>query len=122
MLAKVQSLGLLAISISAGDPIERVKAPALSRTLLATVKDLKPFLETLAAESTSVESFWGTVAKKPETRDHVEQLKFSVQLGGILLNHKPLIKEIFRQQTDKKISRFSDLAAFSEKKWRLLVR
>ena len=67
---------------------------------------------------TSLESFWETIAKKPETRDYVEQLKFGVQLGEILLNHEPLIKEVFRQQTNKKISRYFNLAVFSKKKWR----
>jgi hypothetical protein len=121
VLATVQHLGLLTISLSAGVPFDGVKPPALSRTLLATVKDPKPFLQTLAAESTSVEAFWDTVSKQSETKDDVERLKFGVQLGGILLNHEPLVKEIFRQQDNKDITGFVDLATFSEKRWRSFV-
>jgi len=100
-------------SASKADTLPSSKPGVILKTALA---DPTPIMDALSKAS-SASAFWTDIKARPETKDKIAPIQFSIQLGAITLNHKPLVDMITQKQTSGEIKSITDLTRYRQTDW-----
>lgn len=66
----------------------------------------------------SPKSFWEALGKDPSFRSHVEDLRWTLQLGALTGHHVPLVKDLLRRRAAGEIHALKEMAGWTAADWR----
>ncbi|HEX2742312.1 MAG TPA: peptidoglycan-binding domain-containing protein, partial [Rubrobacter sp.] len=93
----------------------------LLRTTLGDEGLREQFASAYAAHTGPIQEFWDGLSERPEFADKVEDLQFTVQLGGVTGNRLELVEKLQSLKEAGEISTVRDLARFDAEEWRQIV-
>jgi hypothetical protein len=80
------------------------------------------FITLYTAKTDPASTFWKNLGNNPDfTRDDVEKLSFSVDVGKFTKGHMPLVQKLMEMRRKRTINESRDLARLSAKDWKVLL-
>ena len=79
------------------------------------------FLNSYFRHQGTAEEFWEKLRARPEFKNDVSELQFTLQLGVLTQNHLPLVKELKQRREAGQLASLRDMARFDMEAWKEII-